>query len=244
VLLASLPHPGYRVHTMKMTCRTHVGLVRRNNEDCVHIDESGQFAVLADGMGGLLAGEEASAVAVSAVIQGFAKDPRSGLSEIVLGAHSAVQAHAHQMSYVGKMGTTLAIWSWHQGEAQYCHVGDSRVYSFCHGVLTQISCDHTVAQRMVDIGTIPKERAHLAPNQNVLTQAIGLPGTCNPEFGTTPQRGRLLLCSDGLSDLVRKDALQALLAIEDIDTCADELVMAALSEGGRDNISVALIDIE
>ena len=97
---------------------------------------------------------------------------------------------------------------------------------------------------MVDEGIIPQEEAHLAPNQNVLTQAVGMPGQVEPEVGTTPARGRLLLCSDGLSDLVSIDVIKHGLSIVDIEAAAEDLVKSALDKGGRDNISVIVIDLD
>jgi serine/threonine protein phosphatase PrpC len=97
---------------------------------------------------------------------------------------------------------------------------------------------------MVDEGIIPKDQLATAPNQNVLTQALGMPGMLKPETGSTSTRGRLLLCSDGLSDLVADDVIERSMEIVDLQSCAAELVKLALDRGGRDNITVALIELD
>ena len=238
---------------MRMTSRTHQGLVRVNNEDCVHIDADAGFAVLADGMGGLLAGEQASAAAVRTVCacleevveaahNGCINGTEDHAAALVEKAHSAVQDRASELNYVGKMGTTLVLWLGGEVEGYFAHVGDSRLYAYRAGEISQITRDHTVAQRLIDEGTIPAGQERNAPNQNVLTQALGLPGVCEVESGAVPEAERVLLCSDGLSDLVEDHEIAAILKRGDIDECADLLVKAALDRGGRDNVSVVIIE--
>ena len=223
---------------MKIASRTHQGLVRLNNEDCLYHDAELGIAVLADGMGGLLAGEEASRVATFEAQERMAEG--CALSEVLGLAHKAVRRRAEEKKYVGKMGTTLIVWQ----NGEFAHVGDSRIYSLVGEEITQLSKDQTVAQRMVDEGIIPPEEAHLAPKKNVLTQAIGMPGDVRPEEGTTPAGGRLLLCSDGLSDLVDIEVIKNGLVLPEVEDAAEQLVKEALDKGGRDNISVIVIDLD
>jgi protein phosphatase len=238
-----------RVSAVKMVSRTHEGLVRINNEDCVHIDADVGFAVLADGMGGLLAGEEASSIAVETVCRALIDESQAcntldAAGQLMLRAHEAVLEHARELHYEGKMGTTLVICVQGGGELLYSHVGDSRLYSWNGVELTQQTSDHTVAQRMIDMGKFPADQAYRAPNRHVLTQAVGLPGLITPEVGKLPTARRLLLCSDGLSDMVRDRRIAELLQVSDLDECADMLLSEALAEGGRDNVSMALIDLD
>lgn len=235
---------------MKMSSLTHQGLVRINNEDTLRCDAELGLAVLADGMGGLLAGEEASLVATTSAWEalcGLANtqhvDNAAAMVDVVMSAHTEVGDHARRNNYGGKMGTTLVVWSWLDGAPTFAHVGDSRLYAFQNGTLRQLTHDHTVAQRMIDEGLYSSEDAHNVPNQNVLTQAIGMPGHVKPECGTTPAEGRLLLCSDGLSDLVRDDVIAQCMEASDIDECVRALVKAALDAGGRDNVSVVVVDL-
>lgn len=232
---------------MKMVCRTHEGLVRINNEDCVHVDPEVGFAVVADGMGGLLAGEEASAVAVEAVCQALidqATDCQRAedVGALVKQAHQAVLAHARELHYEGKMGTTLVLWVQSAAGRWFSHVGDSRLYAWDGERLIQVTSDHTVAQRMIDMGQFPKEQAYRAPNRHVLTQALGLPGMVFPEMGAVPDAKRYLLCSDGLSDMVQASRLAEIIATPNLEECAEMFLKEALGEGGRDNVSLALIE--
>ena len=230
-----------------MTSRSHQGLVRINNEDCVHCEPEGGFAVLADGMGGLLAGEIASAVAVDEACRQL-RDPQvargssEDLAAVLTAANEAVMARAKRMRYIGKMGTTLLIWAMGEEGGFYSHVGDSRLYIYADGRLTQVTRDHTVAQRMVDNGEIAPEDEPTAPNRNVLTQAMGLPGAFKAEAGAVPAGERVLMCSDGLSDLVPATHIEEIMATADLDDCANFLLKAALDKGGRDNVTVALIE--
>lgn len=230
-----------------MTSRSHQGLVRINNEDCVHCEPERSFAVLADGMGGLLAGEIASAVAVDAACRELrnpeiGRDSGEDLAAVLTAANEAVMARAKRMRYLGKMGTTLVIWAMGKEGGFYSHVGDSRLYIYTDGQLTQITRDHTVAQRMIDNGEIAPEDEHTAPKRHVLTQAMGLPGAFKAQAGAVPASERVLLCSDGLSDLVPAAHIEEIMATPDLDDCANFLLKAALDKGGRDNVTVALIE--
>ncbi len=228
---------------MKMSCLTHQGLVRLKNEDAVHADATAGLAVVADGIGGLMSGEVASRVAVGEVVDASGGGVTDA-AELVLAAHDAVADAARERNFLGKMGTTLVVWLWCDGVPQFAHIGDSRIYALCGGSLTRLSVDHTVAQRMVDEGVVPAEEAHLAPQQNVLTQALGISRPPRPQSGTTPTAGRLLLCSDGLSDLVADERIAELLALDDLEACSHELVKAALDKGGRDNVTVVVVDLD
>ena len=147
-----------------MVTMSHEGLVRVNNEDCVRVVEASQthpaIAVLADGMGGLMGGEDASHSAVEAVRfaicdAGYPTNTLDDLCEIVNFAHSRVSEYAKELNYFGRMGTTLLFWVGATPEdAQtedrgglFAHVGDSRLYQFSQGELRQLSRDQTVAQR-------------------------------------------------------------------------------------------------
>lgn len=237
---------------MKIVSATHQGFVRTNNEDAVQTDAENGWVILADGIGGLLGGEEASSVAVLAAQDGL--QACKPITDVMIAAHKRVLAHADSRNYVGKMGTTLVLWrrcsdsgqaeSQAEIQGEYCHVGDSRLYAFDGVELRQLSKDHTVAQRMVDEGIIPADQIHTAPNQNVLTQAVGMPGTLRPEAGSTPTCRRLLLCSDGLSDLVDHTVISKVLKMPDLDACAGQLIKEALDRGGRDNVTVAVVELD
>lgn len=229
---------------MRIVGTSHTGLVRLKNEDALAYESSQGWAALADGMGGLLAGELASTRATHAVRDCFAADAATTPEAALSVAHDQVLQAAEEKNFLGKMGTTLVVWSWLDGKPQFCHIGDSRIYAWDGKHLALLSTDQTVAQRMVDEGIISADELATAPNRHVLTQALGMPGQLRPESGTTPVSGRLLLCSDGLSDLVAAEKIAELLAQTDLLACAEALVSAALDKGGRDNISVVLIDLD
>lgn len=232
---------------MRMTSRSHQGLVRLNNEDRVYCDVDDAFVVLADGMGGLLAGEVASGVAIDTACQGLRRldrrhDHADDLADILREAHEAVVGQAKAMGHIGKMGTTLIIWALRNQHAYFAHVGDSRLYTYTAGDLAQITVDHTLAQRFIDEGKYEPDDEENVPNSHVLTQAMGLPGIFAVDTGQVADCERVLLCSDGLSDLVSASQIAEIMAMADLEACADELVGAALDKGGRDNVTVALIE--
>lgn len=233
--------------TVKMTSRSHQGLVRINNEDRVYCDPVAQFAVLADGMGGLLAGEVASEVAVEtacdllldATISRASPEDLRAVSKL---ANQAVVKRAEAMRYLGKMGTTMVIFARHKEQSFFAHTGDSRLYTYASGILTQITSDHTLAQQMVEQGKLTEAEAFQSSKRHVLTQAIGLPGVFAADVGEVPACERILICSDGLSDLVESDEIQDIMATLDLEECTNLLLKAALDRGGRDNVTVALIE--
>ncbi len=234
---------------LNIVARSHQGLVRRNNEDFIYASAEDGFAVLADGMGGLLAGEIASEVAVVTARHnleaGAARDSAQALSALVNLSHNAVLAEARERNYLGKMGTTLIVWAQAPDQRSFFgHVGDSRLYAYSRGRLEQLTRDHTVAQRLIDSGEVDGADEHDVPHRHILTQALGMPGVFQPQATEVPTCDRLLLCSDGLSDLVRREQLQEIMTDTDGERCADHLLKAALDAGGSDNVSVILVDFE
>lgn len=231
---------------MQMVTRTHLGLIRVRNEDWIGCDAKKQFAVLADGMGGLFAGDVASRTAGETVAA--ALDEATTITpELLLAAcehaHQTVIDTARELEMGKQMGTTLVVWAATPSGWAAAHVGDSRLYRWHNGILDQLTEDHTLAQRMRHEGSAPagididKEYGH------ILTQAVGLlsgiePGICS---GVLPA-GRFLLCSDGLSEAVGNVTITDLIAQPDLSVAASQLMQAAIDEGGRDNISLVLID--
>ncbi len=229
-----------------MTTRTHEGLVRVRNEDSVLIDADQGLAIVADGMGGLMAGDEASAVAVEAVRREVCDSPDRidtdpDLGAVMQAAHRRVIERAESLNFLGKMGTTLVICLIRDQRAWIAHAGDSRAYVL-NDTLQQLSKDHTVAQRQIDMGQLNPKRAYLSPGRHVLTQAVGMPGVLNPQLLNIAFESRVMMCTDGLCDMVSHDEIEALLKVDDIEEAATELLRAALDAGGRDNVSLTLID--
>jgi protein phosphatase len=216
------------------------------NEDFTYVDAERGFAIVADGMGGLQAGQIASRTAVETASFVLEEAPHFSLGlleDALRRAHDAVQNKADDLGLLGQMGTTLVIWAANDGGCVVSHIGDSRAYHSNDAEFVQLTKDQTLAQRMIDLGLSEPDDEMNERNAHVLTQAVGLPGDFEPQsISLGVNSGTFLLCSDGLTDMVVDDRIQELITSHDIDVCADELVKAALDRGGRDNVSVVLIE--
>ena len=233
---------------MKMVGRTHPGLQRMRNEDALRYDAENGVAVLADGLGGLMAGSEASKVAVEKICRHLelsAIGAANDLGAAIESAHQAILEISAAKEMASKMGSTVVIWM-RTGDAWHgAWVGDSRLYHWHHQQLRQITKDHSLAQRMLDSGEAEPGVDVEAHYGHVLTQGLGLrqpldPGYCSGGCESSGQR--FLLCSDGLSDMVDDEKIAAALSCSDLDEVADRLIGDALDMGGRDNISLILIE--
>ena len=222
--------------------RTDVGRVRSNNEDAIAFDSAAQLAVLADGMGGLNAGEVASRIAADRVLTGVLDGET--LETAVRAANRAVYEQSRRRREHHHMGTTLVALQLSPERVQLANVGDSRAYRFLGGVLTQLTHDHSLVQQWVDEGLMTAEQARVAPDRNIITRAVGLEEPVAVDILSYPRHAgeRYLLCSDGLTDLVEPARLQALFEREpDPERLLDALVLAAAEAGGTDNVSVVLV---
>ncbi|MEV2241634.1 protein phosphatase 2C domain-containing protein [Micromonospora sp. NPDC049891] len=225
------------------------GLIRSGNQDALH---SGTWLVaVADGMGGMAAGDLASAIAIGAVAPLDVETPEDVLvaalqNGIQLATERIRQAVAEDPQRQG-MGTTLtALLFARTGSClALAHVGDSRAYLFRDGVLKQITRDDTFVQMLVDQGLITPDQAGSHPRRAVVTQALQ-GDEVSPTYATmVPRAGdRWLLCSDGLSNVVRAETLaEAMAGQPDRDACARRLINLALQAGGPDNITVVIADV-
>ena len=238
---------------MKMVGRTHSGLQRMRNEDALGFDSTSAIAVVADGMGGLMAGAEASRIAVDSVLEDLnsanAVDAQR-LTAAIARSHQTIVDVSAAKEMTSQMGSTVVIWSGTKERWCAAWVGDSRLYQWHQGTLTQLTKDHSLAQRMLDSGEVESGVDVEAHYGHVLTQGLGLrqplePGFCGGEIvsGNAGRTGqRFLLCSDGLSDLVSEEFMARVLAREDLEVAAETLLGQALDMGGHDNISLILIE--
>ena len=234
---------------MAATMRTHVGLVRQQNEDCAWIDQALNIYAVADGMGGHMAGEVASAMAIEAV-KGMAKSgERPGVSvmrEMVFAGHEAIYTHALRNPQCAGMGTTLSV-LWHSGGYAYiAHVGDSRIYRLRGGELEQITQDHSLVEELVRARIITKEQARTHPRRNIITRALGTRGENTPDMlAADVCKGDIwLLCSDGLTGMVEDDVICRTLREYPLEQAADRLIDLALKAGGKDNVTLVLYRCE
>jgi len=234
---------------MEIVGRTDCGRLRERNEDSVGFDEALGIAVVADGMGGLHHGHLASREAVAAVLDHLRR-ARPPLNDAALEAALAAaneRVFVSSQSAASVMGTTAVVLAMSEGLGRIAHVGDSRAYLYHDGELRQLTRDHSMVQEMVDRGLIGAEAARRSPSRNVITRALGLDAAFEPDVAEVAlvPGDLLLLCSDGLWDMLDDGRISALLSDarrgrKGLGRCADDLVAAANEAGGLDNITVVL----
>jgi serine/threonine protein phosphatase PrpC len=224
------------------------GLVRSNNEDAVFVGS--RLLVVADGMGGLPAGELASEILVNAVaVVDDMPDTGEPLQDLIaaLGtANERIEAAVKDDDARDGMGTTVTSLMLAGDRAAALNVGDSRCYLLRDGVLTQITKDDTYVQALVDQGVLTPGDARRHPQRALVTQAVQ-GGPFRPAGRMVPVKAgdRFLLCSDGLSDYVEDEVIAATLrSFADRQVCATELIARTLEAGAPDNVTVIVADIE
>ncbi len=228
---------------------TDRGLIRSGNQDAVHAGP--WLLAVADGMGGMAAGDLASTIALGAMVPldvETTEDELVGaLRDAVERASAGIRAAVAEDPERQGMGTTLTalLFAGSGNRLALAHIGDSRAYLLRDGTLQQLTRDDTLVQMLVDEGVITPDQASSHPRRAVVTRALqGEPVI--PVYTTlVPQAGdRWLLCSDGLSNVVRGETLaDALVSYPDLDACAQRLVDLALRAGGPDNITVVVADV-
>jgi PPM family protein phosphatase len=229
-----------------------VGRVRTVNEDMA-FDASPLFGV-ADGMGGHVGGDIAARTAVDALRAAFRRRPTvEGLIAAVQQANTAVWERGRAEPDLRGMGTTLtaaALIEATRGEGDrliLVNVGDSRAYRLRKGSLEQLTTDHSVAEELAARGELTPEEAATHPHRHILTRVLGVaPAVDVDAWELSPQVGdRYLICSDGFSNEVGPDLMKRILeSVPDPEQAARELVRAANEEGGNDNITVVILDVE
>ncbi|PPE70021.1 Stp1/IreP family PP2C-type Ser/Thr phosphatase [Caldimonas thermodepolymerans] len=237
-------------------CLTDPGRARDNNEDSVAVDEQAGLAVLADGMGGYNAGEIASGMATAFIKSELGRwlteaaanasdtDVRRAMDICVDNANRAIFNAANSNPQYAGMGTTLVVAVLREGRLLLGHIGDSRAYRFRNGKLTQITKDHSLLQEQIDAGLITQEQAAYSANKNLVTRAVGVEDNVLLEthMHDVLAGDVILLCSDGLSDMISDEQIAALLqSATDLREAGTGLVAAANAAGGRDNIAVVLV---
>ena len=225
---------------------TSVGRVRQVNEDS-YLAVPPLF-VVADGMGGHGSGDLASRIAIEDM--SACVELRPLFAEAVLTALEHANRHITERDEANRMGTTatgLAALETAGGDhLMVFNVGDSRVYRLSGGRLEQLTVDHSEVQELVLAGVITKEQARTHPRRNVVTRALGSDASMMPDHWLLPAIGgdRYLVCSDGLFSELPDDVILPLLAAGTPQQAADALVSAANDAGGRDNVTVVVVDIE
>ncbi len=232
---------------MKAVLRTDPGKVRENNQDAALVQPGlAPLYAVADGMGGHRGGDVASAMA----IEGLTELNNVAPAEATIRACFAVineRIHTRQEAEepLKGMGTTLTMLWETEDSVLLGHVGDSRAYLYRAGHLYQVSRDHSLVGELLRTGVISKEAARDYPYRHIITRAVGTDShlACDTAVMDKRPGDRWLLCSDGLTDSITDEEIQRCVAIPDMEAGADELMQMALDAGGRDNITVLLLEV-
>lgn len=227
--------------------RTHVGLVRAGNEDSGFAGPT--LMLVADGVGGNAAGEVASAT-TAYVVSASARSrvglrPSGVLAGAVAESQRQVAAGTHRSPEMAGMATTLTALLTDGQRFALAHLGDSRGYVFREGRLTRVTHDHTWVQQMQDEGRLTEAEASIHPWRNVVLRTVnGDPASCADIVPLALRLAdRVLLASDGLTDLVSEPWIEQILSDNPDDAAIDLLVEAALVAGGRDNVTCVLATV-
>ncbi len=238
--------------------KTDPGRARDNNEDSVAFDPGTCTAVLADGMGGYNAGEIASGMATAFIkaelsrwlteagLNARSREVRRAMEICVENANLSIYNAANSNAHYAGMGTTLVVGVFRDDNLLVGHIGDSRCYRWRNGALEQITKDHSLLQEQIDAGLITLEQAATSNIKNLVTRALGVEELVLLEVNEYPvEAGDIyLMCSDGLSDMVDDAAIAKIVAEElDLEQKAARLIDAANHNGGRDNISVLMVEV-
>lgn len=224
---------------------THQGMVRDGNEDSMFPKSSGEsdsevLVIVADGMGGHVAGEVASRIAINAAASTDV-DP----SDRVAAGNRAIREEVARDPSLEGMGTTMTLLQIEDGVATLGHVGDSRAYLLRDGELSQLTEDHTVAAEYVAQGQLTPEEAATHPQRHMLVRTLGLTRFVNVDevkLDLAPG-DRILLCSDGLTEMVRDGAIASTLGEGTPDEVVWRLVEMANDAGGVDNITTVVVEV-
>ncbi len=234
--------------------KTDVGKVREMNQDfCIASADRPHLFILCDGMGGHRSGDVASRTAAESietyVRMQSALDYDDEKAERVLRgavsyANNIVYTRAKSMKELAGMGTTVDICMVDFDMLYIAHVGDSRVYLLREGQLCQLTTDHSLVEEMIQSGLITESEAQSHPNKNVITRAVGTNRTVQCDFlaQELKQDDILLMCSDGLSNMLTESEMKNILISSDKpQTIAEELVEKANINGGKDNITAIVV---
>ena len=246
---------------------TNVGLKRAKNEDSYqliyltgegyNIDSFGMMFAVADGMGGHAGGQVASRTACEVLLEYYAGQMETGmnanpievrlrrLEKIIWKVEEEISRLGKKIPEYAHMGTTLSALVLFRGYALIAHVGDSRIYRFRKGSLEQLTEDETIAQLSVEMGLLRPDEVPGHPLGHVLSQALGEGLEAVQTRIEKVEAGDVfLLCSDGLYDMVSAKRIHEILAESKVQRACGRLIKAALLNGGKDNITVLLVETQ
>ena len=234
---------------MKVVSATNVGNYRKNNEDSYYVNESKNLYVLADGMGGHLAGERASKMATEIIGEDFAgerevisiDDAIEILSSSIRDANKKIYESSQENEDYRGMGTTLSSGLILDDVLIYSNIGDSRIYRI-NEEMEQITQDDSFVNYLIEIGEITEEEAKNHPKKNVLTKAMGTTSDIEVIVNTLNIKDKdvFLFCSDGLTNMVPDEEIFKIVKENSPEEARDMLLDLALKNGGMDNITCLL----
>lgn len=239
---------------MKTFSMTDVGRRREMNQDYMYTSETAvgmlpNLYIVADGMGGHKAGEYASRFTVEKMVEVIskekAKEPVAALKGAMTVANHELFTEAGSDAGKAGMGTTVVAATVVGNRMYVANVGDSRLYIINHEAITQITRDHSLVEEMVRMGEMDKEDAKNHPDKNIITRAVGVIPEVTADFFEVEVKPEdtILLCSDGLTNMIEDEEIKKIvLGQRDIVEKAEKLVKTANENGGRDNITVVLIE--
>ena len=239
---------------MKYVSATDIGLVREENQDIVKVEEfyGNLLAVVCDGMGGERSGQDASRIAIKEFFDRFDSGYSPYLETIgvrqlmtasVSAANSVIYTTARMNYRSYGMGTTCVAAYIDSKYIYILNVGDSRAYYMDESGLHQITSDHTLVNMLLMQGKIEPDEVHTHPKRNMLTKAVGVEKIIKPDFFRMKREDKftLLLCSDGLSGYCSDSEIFEIMKSTPLEEVNSALIDLALSKGGRDNITLAVI---
>lgn len=239
------------IKPLEYSAASHPGLMRNNNEDCFLSKPEQGLWLIADGMGGHEAGEVASAIVRDTIEHNTQSNPNLSLLNAIQQAHISIINAAKSGVGAPGMGSTVVALKSQDYRYQIAWVGDSRAYLWTPssegGHLEQLSTDHSYVQMLVESGAIRAEDAEFHPEKNIITQCLGMQELAQVKVDHIENQWQknqwILLCSDGLTDEVNdKTIAQILCDTNDCLAAVDQLMHAALTNGGRDNITLQIIE--
>ncbi len=227
-----------------------MGKIRANNEDRWGTDEQLQLFIVADGMGGHVAGEVAAQIVVETLPVALREQlaarpdatPAAALHAALFATSQAVTNHARQSDLVGMGATVVALWI-HEDAVFVGHLGDCRAYLRGDAGIERLTRDHSLVELLVESGDITLQEAQTHPMRHQITRFCGMSGEPLPEVRPVelPERGRILLCSDGITNELNDDELNQLCAGDYLEL-ANHIVAAAVAAGGRDNATAMVAE--
>ncbi len=244
---------------MKIYAQTDIGLIRQVNQDAFYISEENdeyKLCILADGMGGYTGGEIASRLACNSAAK-YIKDNfdkervyiKEELMELIKLAmeysNTIVYEKSREKKELEQMGTTLEVCLIYNNRAYIGHIGDSRIYRIRQNIMRKITVDHSYVQKLVKDGTITKEEAINHPKKNMLMKALGCEEQIEPDImvkGFNP-KDIILMCSDGLTNMIAEQEIYNIIE-QNTETATENLIKKAKELGGRDNITVIIVENE